>query len=303
VAIKRAGVAAVLMAVLSLFMPDKFKSGAVILPDRSGRSMHGLAGLGSLSGLGGLLGDGGLTDGADANYPDILLSRWVCGQLLKKEYTFNVRSWRFGPWKEKRETLYKYLGEPNIDRAVAALLRIYSAEKSQKSHVITMSVETNSPELSRDVAAEAVRLLEKFMDSKVQSRGEVKALFIADRLEEAKREYLLSEQELGRFMTRNRNYIVSADPAVQLEGKRLEEFLKIRGDQVSNLLVSHEQALMEAKDDTPVVNVLDDPNLPVQKSRPTRSLMVVLAAVLVGGGSILWDRRQMILDSLRAREI
>lgn len=302
-AAKRAGIAAILMAILSLFLPDKFRSNAVILPDRSSRSVKGLMGLSSLSGLSGLLGAGGLSDGADANYPDILLSRWVCEQLLRKEYTFKVRSWRFGSWQERRATLQSYLGEANLDRALEALLRIYRAEKSQKTYVITMNVETSSPELSQGVALEAIRLLERFMDTGVQSRGEVKAKFISDRLDEARKEYLEAEQELHQFMLQNRNYAVSTDPGIQLKGRRLTELLRIKGEQVATLMVNREQALMEAKDDTPVVSVLDHPNLPVQKTRPARSLLVALAFVLIGGGSLAWDHRRQILDALRSREI
>lgn len=301
-ALKRGVIAGAVMALVSLFMPDHFKSKVVLLPDRS-LGAKGNQLLGSISGLSSLLGSAGALDGADANYPDILTSRWVCEQLLRKEFTFRVRSWRYGGWKERKQTLMDYLDEDDIDRALEALLKRYSAEKTHKSYVTVFTVETTSPELSRDIAASAIQLLDRFIETQLQTRGAAKAKFVSERLAEAKREYSEAERVLRAFQYRNRNFPVSTDPGVRLEGERLSALFRFRESQVAALMLHHEQALMDAKDDTPMVNILDQANLPIRKTRPARSLLVLLAFSLAAAASLILDNRKTILEVLRQREI
>ena len=111
-----------------------------------------------------------------------------------------------------------------------------------------------------------------------------------------------SEKELMTFAEKNRGYPLSSDPGVRLAGQRLEGLLKIRGDLVALTVMNHESALMEAADDTTKPNVLDGPNLPMRKSRPARSLLVLLAAFLVGTASLLWDHRLRLSAFLRDHE-
>lgn len=301
-AVLRGVVAALLVAVGSLFLKDQFKSSASILPDQS--RTRGLGSLGDLSkaaGLSGLLG--GAAEGGDfGSLPDILTSRWVCERLLKKEYAFHTRSWRFGGWTAKHQTLFDYLGEPDMDRAMSALLHSYTADKLQRTNLVAVSIETASPELSHQVLEEALRLLEDFLDHQVQTRGDIKVAFAKQRLVEAREEYLQAEGDLKRFAEKNRAYRFSAEPGISLEGQRLEGLLKIRGDLAALTVMNQETALMEAADDTTRPNVLDRANLPIRKSRPARSLLVLLAAFLVGSASLLWDNRVRISAFLRDHE-
>lgn len=301
-AIWRAFVAALIVAVGSLFLKDQFKSEASILPDQSrSRNMGSLGDLSKAAGLSGLLG--GAAEGGDlSSLPDILLSRWICEQLLKKDYSFHTRSWRFGGWTAKHQTLFDYLGEDDMDRAMSALLRHYTADKLQRTNLVAVSVETASPELSQQVLEESLRLLEDFLDHQVQTRGDIKVAFAKKRLIEAREEYQQAESDLKQFAEKNRGYPLSSDPGVRLAGQRLEGLLKIRGDLVALTVMNHEAALMEAADDTTRPNVLDRANLPIRKSRPARSLLVLLAAFLVGSASLLWDHRVRLSAFLRDHE-
>jgi len=287
--------AACVTAVVSLFMPNYYKSEARILPVET-KSAGGLGNLAAAAAAFGVGVPG--ADGGDANFVDILNSRWMRESLLKSQFTFKERSWRFGTEKMRTQTLYDYLKVKNLDQGVRAVGAMLSASRDLKSKVLTLSVETRSPELSQQIAQRVAKLLETFVQEKGRTRGGYKAAFAEARLKEARDEMASAEEDFRRFLDGNRNYLASADPSVRIRGARLEAELKLRQQLVMTLAMNREQALMEEKNDIPILNVLDPGNLPVDKSRPARSSIVLLAFFLVSAGSWAWQNREWIKERL-----
>jgi uncharacterized protein involved in exopolysaccharide biosynthesis len=63
---------------------------------------------------------------------------------------------------------------------------------------------------------------------------------------------------------------------------------------VTSLALSKEQALMEEKNDIPIVNVLDPGNLPFEKSGPVRSSLVLMGFMLGFLGTLGWLKKDWI---------
>jgi len=290
--------AGLLTAVISLFMPNYYKSEARLLPvDPNASGMGGLAAAAAAFGV-----NVGGAGGSDANFVDILKSRWLKENLLNTEFRFQARSWRFGAKRPHQGTLYTYLEAKNMDRAVRQLDDILAATKDIKSNVITLAAETLSPELSQQVARRATELLNQFVVENSRTRGTEKATFAEARLTDARREMGQAEAAFQAFLESNRNYQMSGDPAVRLRGARLEAELNLRRQLVTTLAMNREQSLLDAKNDVPILNVLDEGNLPIEKSKPVRSRLVLLAAFLVGVATWAWQNRQWIKTRLRADE-
>jgi uncharacterized protein involved in exopolysaccharide biosynthesis len=287
--------AALLTALITLFMPNYYRSDARILPVET-KSAGGLGNLAAAAAAFGVGVPGG--DGGDANFVDILNSRWMRESLLKSQFTFKARSWRFGAEKTRTQTLYGYLKIKNLDQGVKEVGAMVSASRDLKSKVLTLSVETPSPELSQQVAQRTTKLLESFVQEKGRTRGGYKAAFAEARLKEARDEMALAEDEFRRFLDGNRNYVASADPSVRIRGAQLEAELKLRQQLVMTLAMNREQALMEEKNDIPILNVLDPGNLPIDKSKPARSVIVLLTFFLVSAGSWAWLNREWIRERL-----
>lgn len=288
-------VAAVLTAAVSLFLPNQYRSEARILPVEA-RGVGGLGNLASAAAAFGVSMPGG--DSSDANFVDILQSRWLREKLLDTEMTFQARSWRFGAEREHREKLSAYLDAGNTDRALKALAAMVGVSRDLKSKVILLTVETKSPSLSQRIAQRSLELLEEFIQQKGHTRGGAKAAFAKARLEEARSEQSKAEAIFQRFLETDRNYQVSPDPSVRLKGTRLEAELRLRMQLVATLALSHEQALMEEKNDVPILNVLDGGNLPLDKSRPKRSVFVALAFLLASAGAWAYANREWIRSRL-----
>jgi len=284
-------------ALITLFMPNYYRSEARLLPVDA----KGAGGLGNLAAAAAAFGvavPGG--DGSDANFVDVVNSRWLREQLIRTEFQYHLRSWRFGSDRLRRNTLYDYLDEKNMDRAMKELGKVLSASRDLKSKIITISAETKSPELSQQIVQRAQQLLDDFNLQKTHTRGGEKAAFAEARLQEARHRQDEAETVLRRFLEANRNYQTSADPGVRLEGNRLENEFRLRQQLVTTLAMNREQALLEEKNDIPILNVLDPGNLPIDKSKPARSVIVVLAALLAGMGLWGWENRNWIRERLLA---
>lgn len=286
-------------ALVTLFMPNYYRSEARLLPVEA----KGAGNLGNLAAAAAAFGvsvPGG--EGTDANFVDVVNSRWLREQLVRTEFHYHLRSWRFGADRLHKDTLYDYLDEKNMDRALKELGKVLSASRDLKSKIITISAETKSPELSQQIVQRAQQLLDDFNLQKTHTRGGEKAAFAEARLQEARHRQDEAEAVLRRFLEVNRNYQTSADPAVRLEGNRLENEFRLRQQLVTTLAMNREQALLEEKNDIPILNVLDPGNLPIDKSKPSRSVIVVLAALLVGMGMWGWENRNWIRERLLAED-
>jgi len=237
-------------------------------------------------------------DGSDANFVDILNSRTLREQLLKTEFTFKERTWRFGGEQPRKESLAGYLKAGNRDRSLGKLREILGISRDLKSKVITLTAETRSPELSQQIVGRTLELLEQFVQENGRTRGGAKAAFAEGRLEDARKDMARVEDDFRRFLDGNRNYLMSADPSVRLKGMRLEAELKLRQQLVTTLALNREQALMEEKNDLPILNILDPGNLPIDKSRPARAQLVVLVLFLSGLGVWSWSNRQWIKSKI-----
>lgn len=296
--IKWAMAVGVAVAVVTLFIPNQYRSEVRILPvDAKGASALGsLASAAAAFGVG-LPGQ----DGGDSNFIDVLNSRWMRESLLSSTFKFRERAWMFGEESLHEETLLSYLKATNLDQGVGKVGLLFSASRDPKSKVLAIAAETKSPELSLQLVQRGKILLEQFVQQKSRTRGGAKAVFAEARLGEAWQEMELAESALRKFLDVNRNYMVSADPSVRLLGGRLEMELKLRQQLVATLSMNREQALMEEKDDLPILNVLDAGNLPIEKSRPARSLMILSFAILGGLIALGAQRRDWLLRLFQER--
>ena len=281
--------AGLLMALYSISMPNYYKSEAKLLPIES-KGSGNLGGLASAAAAFGVSVPGG--DSSDANFVDILNSRWLREQLLQSKFQYHVRSWRFGAERAENQTLFDYLHASNMDQAISGVGTILSASRDPKSKVISINSETKSPELSQLLVQRAGKLLEVFLQEKGRTRGSAKAGFAEARLAEARREMDEAEDALRRFLDGNRNFQTSAEPSVRLKGSRLETELRLRQQLVSAIAMNREQAMLEEKNDIPILSILDPGSLPIEKSRPARTLIIQVTMILVGVVSwIIINRR------------
>jgi len=188
------------------------------------------------------------------------------------------------------ETLYQYyenkrhwwsFGSYDMDLAVKDLLNDYSATKDSKTGIVTITIEVPSPELSRDVVTLALAELDKALAEQTMTKSRQMALFLDSRIKDAKNELSAKEKEYIAFSNISRNYETSLDPAIRVQGARLDADLSLDRQVITQLVTQYENAVIQENNDTPVMSVMEHPTLPFQKSSPGRSAMSLAAFILV----------------------
>ena len=239
-------------------------------------------------------------DGPTVIYADILRSRRMAEQLLLQDYDYGWKD--FGRPRRTRGTLLAYLGAPGVDQALGPLKRLLTVQRDPKSGQLTLAAETRSPELSLQVVRKASEVLDGVLVDLSQAAGRNRARFTLDRLEEVKARYADLGREFQQFQDGNRNWETSPDPGTRFRGGRLKEDLDLWRQVVTNLTLNHEQALLEAQNDTQTVLLLDPGSLPAGKSGPARGLIVFTVAAAVGAGSWTIRNRGAIARRILVKE-
>lgn len=295
-------VAALLAAMGTLFMTNKYTSVATLLPQPRLRS-NGLAMGLSMLGISGGAGLDAFGDQQGFRELNILDSRWMATRLLQPKYVFGYRSWYLGSRKQVETNLYDFLEAKDMDQAVKILNKWVDASRDLKSGLITLKVQAPSPELAQQISTNALQALDKFLEEETRAEGAKKARFFRDRLTDVQNQALEVERKLTFFAARNLNYQTSPSSEVRLEGARLEAELQGMRQLVSSMGLSLQQAMVDESNTMPVITILDTPSLPARKSGPFRSLIVMATFMAVAAGAWLiqhWRWLASRLDGLEA---
>ena len=280
---------ALLVAIFSLALPNVYMSEVRILPGDNRSGGGNLAQLAAAAAAIGVAIPG--TDSADSTFVDILNSRWMKEQLLTTRYRYSVQSWRFGNKTERESTLLEYLKAKNLDVGVRNVKNLLNVSTDLKSRLLTIQVITKSPELSKALSLRIVNLLEEFTLSRVRRRGSNKAKFVSERLRDASASLERLEADYQNFWNANRNYLQSSDPAIRIRGAHFEAELKLKQQVLAALTINYEQAIIEEKNDMPILNILDPSNLPIEKTGPSRWIYTLVSFFIVACGTALVEHR------------
>ena len=167
---------------------------------------------------------------------------------------------------------------------VAMLVGMTNASVDVRQGVVVLRTTTKWPQLSVEIGARMLELVNDFNLEKRQSRAAAERKFVQQRLAEAQIELEAAEAELLEFFQHNRLYRDS--PELAFESDRLQRIVNLR-EQVHNTLAqSFEQARIDEVRDTPVITIIDGPSdsLISNESNP------ILAGLMgiIGGGMLCW---------------
>lgn len=284
---------AMIVAPLTLILPNRYISTAHILPvDTKGLN----PGLSTIVAAAAAVGVNNLgLEGADSSLIDVLSSRSIKEQLLLSSFTYQERSWRFATPITRTTNFLSYLNVKNIDSAIIAMDGNVKVSRDLKTRLLTITAETTSPELSQALVNRLIELLENYSQERGRTRGGAKAQFASARLKELQENLDLAEMKLGAFLQLNRNFQSSNDPIVRLHGARLESEWKLKQQLLISLSMNREQALLEEKNDMPILNILDNGNLPINPSGPKRLLITIALLVFSFATSMAYQSRATLI--------
>lgn len=265
-----------LTAAVVVFIPNRYRSVATILPSDTSKKVSALQNLADLTGM-------PSTESSPSElYPTILVSRAIQSAVLEQRYAFSHDG------ADHALTLPEYFGVDNPDLLRRKLNGITLVTADKKTGVVTVGVETTMPELSQAVAGRYLTQLEEFNRHQRRSQARENADYLARQMAQTKTELETAEDELERFRQYNSDWPISSDAGLVRDLGRLQRAVEVKTQTYLYLSREYESAQLEAQKDIPIVSVLDVPSLPTVKSGPHRSIIVFLAGCVALMGTLFF---------------
>ncbi len=147
-----------------------------------------------------------------------------------------------------------------VDLTVQMLRRIVSIKADKTIGAVKLSVTTQWPSVSQSIADKLVRAVDKFNLETRKSQARAERRFVEEQAAEAERALRKAEDEMQSFLQRNR--AISGSPELGFDRDRLQREVVLRQQVYTSLLQNREEARIREVRDTPVITVLEAPQIP-----------------------------------------
>ncbi|MDG5815532.1 Wzz/FepE/Etk N-terminal domain-containing protein [Chitinispirillales bacterium ANBcel5] len=265
--------------IYALHAPDVFSTSAHFIT-KTGRSSGGgnLNQLASMAGIS--MGSGGSIDPSeyldkviqDYNFVASLYERkWPLGndslhleQILEIEPDSTVGNW---------ERVYQMQKIERVRRG-----RFITINRDVRTGILTLTTNASDPQLAYELNRYTLEYVSNYIRNSLQSQAREKREFIEERIKEVRNDLNRSENALVRFKERN---LMSRSPQIQLEEARLQRQVTLNQEIYLQFQKQYEMVRIEELDDQTLVQVVRNPDVPVRRSRPRRTQLVIFS--LIGG--------------------
>lgn len=287
-------------ALYAFSKPNLYTSKVTVMPEIQSKGTGSLNGLGSLAGLAGI-DIGGMSAGSvDAIrpdiYPDILHSIPFGLQLLEKPVYSNLLSRETSLQefieKSNENTLWgKRISESSDNIKLDSsnnnkLLQITKGQETlinyiegsirsdydTKTGIITVSATFPDAIVAAAVAQHSLEYLTNYVSNYRTEKARKQVNFLSQQLKEAKERYQVAEYALSSYRDRNSNIYLNT---AKIEEQRLQADFLLTQNVFNDLSKQLEQAKIKVAEDAPVFKVLEPAQVPLRKSAPKRSLIVI----------------------------
>ncbi|NJN27902.1 MAG: lipopolysaccharide biosynthesis protein [Cyclobacteriaceae bacterium] len=307
----------------------EYEASCKLMPENQEGLKPNMGGLGSLAGLAGINLDMGGTNALTPElYPEIAKStpflidvwkkpiRFEKQDTLVSSYTFfrdldrpsflslvanytiglpiQIKSWLSSSEEENIETQTKEQQIITLSKVETEYLEEFreriSVDVDAKSGILTLTTEMPDAQAAAEVAQISIELLTQYLiDYKIE-KAKVNFDFVQARFDETKADFENAQKRLAIFNDRNRNVSTAYG---NIEYERLQNEYNLAFEVYKGLASQLEQAKLKVKEETPVFTVLEPVQVPVAKSSPRRTLILMLSVffgLVFGSGLIFIDK-------------
>ncbi len=312
-------------ALYAFSKPNVFDVQATIMPEVQGRGMGGVGGFGSsLSGFG--MDNSNTLDSRPDLYPNVIGSVPFAISMLKQPVyskklgaTMTLEDFinRTGTVsiidkikglftvdddgsdaqvskadpKDANKTLEVTKGQYGLIKAVQGSI---SSSFDRKTGVITVTATELDPAVAATVASLSLKYLTDYITDYRTDKARRRVQFLTTQVRDAKKRYESAQFTLSNY--RDRNVSVYLNTA-KLDEQRLQADYLLEQSVYNDLARQLEQAKIKVEEDTPVFKTLEPPIVPIYKSGPKRTYIMLgflIAGMLVTCG-ILFIRSLNVL--------
>jgi uncharacterized protein involved in exopolysaccharide biosynthesis len=298
------GLVGLLIGTLYAFSkPNVYTSQVSVMPEIQGKGSGNLGGLGSLAGLAGINIDNlGAQDAIRPDlYPNVLqsmpfalylLRQPVYSATLGKRLLFETyihetgKTWFAGVFGSERSTEKigsKSVADPRLieltkeqNDLVEDIQSTVTAVYDKKTGILTISAIEAEPVVAAAVAQNSLGYLTNYITTYRTEKSRRQVDFLRRQVAEAKSRYQSSEYTLSSYRDSNRSVYLNT---AKIEEQRLQADYLLTQSVYNELSKQLEQAKIKVQEETPVFKTLEPPAVPIQKSGPKRSIIMVICAV------------------------
>ena len=167
------------------------------------------------------------------------------------------------------------IGEIRINNYLKKRVRV---TKTRFSPLIHIQMDAHDPLLASNMINTLVQLSNEMqVDIKTRQMGQ-KRQFIEERIVEVKKELSRAESGLKNFRERNRR--PNKSPSLLLEESRLMRDVTLQNNLYLTLQTQFEEAKIEEVERTPMVEIVDEPVPPLDKTSPRVIMSTILTTFL-----------------------
>lgn len=265
----------VLIVGVTLLLPRSYTASSSFMLQAAEGTPSRLAGIASQLGFVVPTAESGTTP---AFYEDLLRSRTTLGRVVGSEYAFAVGEQEMtGNLLE----LYDIKAESEALRREGAIKRLLgevAVSTGVETGIVRLSVTTRWAPLAEQIVSRMLEVVSDF-DLKVrQSQAGAERKFIEERLADVRGELRAAENALERFLRENRDFDA---PELIFERDRLRREVFMRQEIYTSLGQSYEQARIDEVRNTPVITIIEQPEIPPLPDRRWLRLKG-LAAIFLG---------------------
>lgn len=273
---------AFVVAIVTLVSPRDFTTEASFVPERADGIQDGA--LARMAGQFGFAVPRGDATRSPEFYAELLRSREILARIVADTFEATRSGWRREA-DVTRGTLMDLLQiEEDVparrrDRAIEWLKEeAVSASTSRETGVVRLSVTTNWPDVSTRISHRLLELVNEFNLLTRQSHAAAERSFIEERLVDAEERLEAAEGELKHFLETNRQ--IQGSPQLVFERDRLEREVQRRQQVFNSLSEAYESARISEVRNTPVITVVNAPEMPSRPDRRRLALKGVLGLML-----------------------
>jgi uncharacterized protein involved in exopolysaccharide biosynthesis len=222
-----------------------------------------------------------------AFYAELLRSREILRPVARARYDFTGPGRGLAAGERRSGTLPELLelDEDTDDLAVLKAVTwlregAVTVQTGRETGVVSLAVETPWAGLSYAIAGRMLELVNEFNLETRQSRAAAERQFLEGRLREARDSLLAAETRLEQFLQGNRQWEGSAELRFQYD--RLDRQVTRSQQLATSLDQAYEEARVSEVRNTPVITVVESPDLPLE-AEPRGLLLKTALGLLLGG--------------------
>ena len=209
-------------------------------------------------------------------YQDIIKSSIIAEKIIKRKFDTEAYGKEKELWKIITGNKINVDSPPDTIKRIAIrdFIEMISISEDIRTGVFTLKIESIEAGLSFGINKALIEELDDHQQDYNKSQSNKTKLFVQDRIQSTEKELIKAEEDLKTFRDRNRR--IENSPTLQLEEQRLMREVSVLTGVFTTLKQQLETVKIEELKESDYVIVIDQPQVPLYRSKPSKKLIVII---------------------------